>query len=137
VAADKAKDAVAVDLAAVAPKSSMGMSTVAAEAIMAAVAEATTVALVATAVAAATVAVAAVAAASMAAAATTAAALAAAAADPLPMERQQTLSSISKTGIIATLMAVMWITTTPVQRVPTRANTISVLPPMQIPWGAT
>jgi hypothetical protein len=31
----------------------------------------------------------------------------------------------------------MWMTTTPVRIVPARGNTISMLPPMQIPWGAT
>ncbi len=88
-AADKAKDAVAVDLAATAPKSSMGMSTAAAEAITVVAAEATMVAAAATAAAAT-----AAAGATAAAVATTAAALAAAAADPLPMEWQQTPSSV-------------------------------------------
>jgi hypothetical protein len=55
---------------------------------------------------------------------------AAAAHPPIP-------SSALRTGIIATLTVVTWMTITPVHCVPTRANTISVLPPMQIPWGAT
>jgi hypothetical protein len=128
-AADKAKDAVAADLAAAAPKSSIGMATAVAEAITAVAAEATMVAAVAKA-AAATAAAAAVAAASMAAAATMTAALAVEAADPLPTERQQTPSSISKAGIIATRMVATWMTTTPAQGVPAQANIPSVLPPV-------
>jgi hypothetical protein len=123
--ANEAKDAVAADLAAAVPKFSMGISTVAAEA--------TLVAVAATMVAAAVVAGAA---ATMVAVAATAAA----AADQLPtaaMAHPPVPSSASRTGNIATLMAVTWMTTTPVQRVPPRANTISVLPPVQIPWGAT
>jgi hypothetical protein len=107
----------------------MGISRAAADATLA-VAAATTAA----------VAVVAEAAASTAAAATktAAAATAVAVADQLPTAAAAyppVRSSASRTGIIATLTAVTWMTTTPVQCVPARGNTISMLPPVQIPWG--